>query len=183
MLSAAGASACGFRSPRFPSGRRGRPAVGLGPRRAGGGNQPGTGWAWRQEARVLARPRGCLSGTGGLGFVAGHFSELHTLETSWGGFSAEQKGTSACPALPMVSSASRAAAETGRLRGHFSAALARPRSMQEHSEDSVSKPTLHREKSLLYYKDPSPSPRLSVCLDAERECSRFLVSRPHKQIG
>ncbi|KAM9674470.1 uncharacterized protein ACBT57_005799 [Dama dama] len=29
MLSAAGASACGFRSPRFPSGRGGRPGVRL----------------------------------------------------------------------------------------------------------------------------------------------------------
>lgn len=36
MLSAAGASACGFRSPRFPSGRGGRPGVRLRARRASG---------------------------------------------------------------------------------------------------------------------------------------------------
>ncbi|XDA79819.1 hypothetical protein R6Z07F_009816 [Ovis aries] len=36
MLSAAGASACGFRSPRFPSGRGGRPGVRLRARRAPG---------------------------------------------------------------------------------------------------------------------------------------------------
>lgn len=42
MLNARGASACGFRSPRFASGRRGRP----GWRAASGQKRPGPGWGW-----------------------------------------------------------------------------------------------------------------------------------------
>lgn len=73
MLSAAGASACGFRSPRFPSGRGGRPGVRLRARRAPGAAVRGG----RAEAGLSARPRG----GGPAARRQAHFPELHAVET------------------------------------------------------------------------------------------------------
>lgn len=63
MLSAAGASACGFRSPRFASGRgrEGRPGAGSG---EVGGLGPGTG---RWAGVPPAAPLGHLGSGGALG--------------------------------------------------------------------------------------------------------------------
>lgn len=58
MLSATGASACGFRSPRFASGRRGRPGLGAASRQTrpglgiGRGAQRGPRWGWGPYCRA-----------------------------------------------------------------------------------------------------------------------------------
>lgn len=138
-----------------------------------GGDQPGTGWG-------LGRPVGS-QGPRDFGWVLSWVTFLSC--TPWK-LVREQKVTSALPAPTdgqlRESRTAPARRRTGRLRGVISrAAVTRPCvSCRKTQGKGVPKPTLHGGKSLLSSTDSFRSPRFSVCLGAQEECSGSFFQSP-----